>query len=222
MSEHPTGRARPARPRSYDAELRPGQAHRSGRAPVAGPAAALATLPRQVPEGDAATRHLHVVPDRAGAAARLRRVRTRWVIAIATAAAVALSLVYLHVVLAQRQFALDRMNTEMQKATATYQQQRLQVARLGSPQEIISTAEGRLGMVQPSKVEYLTPAASSPGSTAVAQQQGTTPQPSAAPAGASGGGAPLGDAGAAVVPPGQAPAGDADWPEIKSELAGRP
>ena len=63
--------------------------------------------------------------------------------------AVAFGLVYLHVVLAQRQFALDRLTSKVQAEQATYQNLRLQVAQLGSPAQIISTAEGQLGMRQP-------------------------------------------------------------------------
>jgi hypothetical protein len=114
--------------------------------------------------------------------------------AIAGAAAVGLVLVYFHVVLAQRQFTLDRMNSQVQQAQATYQDRRLQVAGLQSPQHIISTAEGQLGMWQPSNVTYLDP---------------------------SGGGSAQGT-GASLAPPSRAPAGDADWPQIKSALAGIP
>jgi hypothetical protein len=79
-----------------------------------------------------------------------------------------------------------------------YQTRRLEVAQLGSPANIIATAEGQLGMVQPAKVNYLAPVAG--GSV---MSGGSTPQG-------------LG------VPHGVAPAGDADWPQIKSQLAGTP
>ncbi len=111
--------------------------------------------------------------------------------------AVAFGLVYLHVVLAQRQFALDRLTTKVQTEQASYQKLRLQVAQLASPQHIISTAEGQLGMVQPGTVTYLTPTVTI---------GGTPPATAAAPRGAIVG----------------APAGDANWPEIKSQLAGSP
>jgi hypothetical protein len=105
-------------------------------------------------------------------------------------------LVYMHVVLAQRQFAIDRLNSTVQNQQAQYQALRLQVAQLGSPQNIIATAEGQLGMVQPASVSYLTPkqtvgGSSTPGSTRPASST-------------------------------RAPAGDADWPLIKSQLAGSP
>ncbi len=69
----------------------------------------------------------------------------------------AFGLVYLHVVLAQRQFALDRLTAKVQGEQTTYQNLRLQVAQLGSPAHIISTAEGQLGMRPPASVTYLTP-----------------------------------------------------------------
>jgi hypothetical protein len=115
------------------------------------------------------------------------------------AVVVAFGLVYLHVVMAQRQFELDRLTAQVTKEQTAYQQQRLQVAQLESPQHIISTAEGILGLVQPNSVTYLSPSTTTPAS----------PRAS----GGSTGSAKQGS---------QAPAGDADWPRIKSQLAGSP
>lgn len=173
-------------------------------------AAALAIAPpvkRPLPgkEEQARPRHLWVVPEGLTPAQRRRRARMLLMTGIGAAAAIALALVYFHVVLAQRQFAIDRLQSQVQKAQATYQDQRLQVAQLGSPQHIISMAEGQLGMIQPSNVTYLTPSGGGGVTTATSGQR------------------PLGQpaAGAAEQPP-QAPAGDANWPEIKSQLAGIP
>jgi hypothetical protein len=123
---------------------------------------------------------------------------------VAAATTIGLALVYFHVVLAQRQFALDRLDSQVQQAQATYQQSRLQVAQLGSPGHIISMAEGQLGMLQPTNVTYLTPAPGSPapGTSAAGNPAGSSLLPSGA-------GTP-------------APAGDANWPKIKSQLAGTP
>jgi len=155
-------------------------------------------LPEQEEE-----RHLRVVeaPVRT-LAQRRRRARILLASVAGLAAVVAFGLVYLHVVLAQRQFTLDRLNAQVQTAQANYQQLRLKVAELGSPQHIITNAEGRLGMHQPTAVTYVTP------STQVA---GSGPSTSRAPS-------PSGSA-SGVVP---APAGGADWPSIKSLLAGSP
>jgi cell division protein FtsL len=109
---------------------------------------------------------------------------------------VAFGLVYLHVVLAQRQFALDRLTAKVQADSATYQNLRLRVAELSSPQHVISTAEGQLGMRQPASVTYLVPGVT------VASGAAATHAPAAAKPAASG------------------PRGDADWPQIKSQLAG--
>jgi cell division protein FtsL len=113
-------------------------------------------------------------------------------------AAVAFGLVYLHVVLAQRQFALDRLTNKVQTDRSTYERLRLQVAQLGSPANIISTAEGQLGMRQPSSVTYLTPTVTVKGAVPAASSTVTAPGTA------------------------QAPAGDADWPKIKAQLAGSP
>lgn len=109
--------------------------------------------------------------------------------------AVVFGLVYMHVVLAQRQFAIDRINAKVQSEQAQYQNLRLQVAQLGSPQNIIATAEGQLGMTQPASVTYLTPNQTLGGSPPPASQATSSTH---------------------------APAGDADWPQIKSQLAGSP
>jgi cell division protein FtsL len=138
-------------------------------------------------------------------AQRRRLARAILLGAVGLAVSVAFALVYLHVVLAQRQFNLDRLNTQVQQEQATYQKLRLQVAELNSPQHIIATAEGQLGMVPPSGVTYLTPA------PAVVSQSGVTnaSEPSLTQSDPS-------------APGAKAPAGDADWPRIKSQLAGSP
>lgn len=150
--------------------------------------------PRRVGEG---VRHLRVVePRKLTPAERRRRARLLIGGGISVLVMVVFGLVYTHVVLAQRQFAIDRLNSSVQNQQAQYQALRLQVAQLGSPQNIIATAEGQLGMVPPASVSYLTPQQSVGGSTG----SGSTRSASFT----------------------QAPAGDADWPQIKSQLAGSP
>jgi cell division protein FtsL len=139
-----------------------------------------------------------VEPVKLTPARRRRRARALLLVGGTLIVAVALGLVYFHVVLAQRQFALNRLDTSVQNERATYERLRLQVAQLGSPQHIISTAEGQLGMRQPTSVNYLTPT--------VADGSGTV-WSNNLPSGPTAG---LG------------PAGDADWPLIKSQLAGSP
>ena len=175
---------------------------------VAG-AAALALAPQPQPEPSTETkgrpRHLRVVPDGLSLAQRRRRARMLIIAAISAGAVIALALVYFHVILAQRQFAIDHLGAQVQAAQTTYQSQRLEVAQLGSPQHIISMAEGPLGMVQPSKVTYLSPTSRQPVVSGQGAVQG------------------LGQTrGSGTLSPSHAPAGDADWPQIKSQLAGSP
>ena len=113
-------------------------------------------------------------------------------------AAIAFGLVYMHVVLAQRQFTLDQLNTQVQQQQQSYQKLRLQVAELGSPQNVIAAAVGRLGMHQPASITYLQP------TTTIGAPASTPPRAS--------------NSRTTVT----APAGDADWPQIKSQLAGSP
>lgn len=161
--------------------------------------------PREQPEEK--PRHLKVV-EKAPPSPAQRRRRARTVVgaSIAAAGMVGLALVYLHVVLAQRQFALDDMQSRVQKAQATYQDLRLQVAELSSPQHIITEAEGKLGMIQPTSVVYLPQ--SGKGTSA------TTTSATNSLVDASGG--------RSVVPSSEAPAGDSDWPTIKADLQGVP
>jgi cell division protein FtsL len=160
-------------------------------------------------ETEARPRYLKVVEPGLTPAQRRRRARIAMVASIGVASIIGLALVYLHVVLAQRQFALNNLNTSVQQAQARYQDLRLQVAELGSPQHVISMAEGQLGMVQPNNVKYLIPQTSGTGLAGAATGARGT--------------APLGVAGGTTVrSPGQAPSGDADWPTIKSQLAGVP
>ncbi|MDQ6839345.1 MAG: hypothetical protein M3137_13720 [Actinomycetota bacterium] len=137
--------------------------------------------------------------------------RTRLLLCAAAivAVVVAFSLVYLHVVMAQRQFRLDSLAAQVTKQQVSYSQLRLHVAQLESPQQIIATAEGQLGMRQPSNVTYLAPSTPLPaGGTATGVVAGADGAPT---------GPGSGKAGTVA-----APSGDADWPQIKSQLAGSP
>lgn len=157
---------------------------------------------------DEQSRHLAVVEDPTSRL-RTRAVRARLLLCGAAVGSVviAFSLVYLHVVMAQRQFRLDNLSAQVATQQATYSNLRLQVAQLESPQQIIATAEGKLGMRQPSTVIYLAPSAPLPAGG------------SAASDGSAGPNTGPGAKGAGTV---TAPAGNADWPQIKSQLAGSP
>lgn len=160
-------------------------------------------------------RHLTLV-ERQASRLTSPTTRTRLLLAGAAAGAVAIAfvLVYLHVVMAQRQFRLDSLSARVATQQASYSRLRLQVAQLESPQRIIATAEGTLGMRQPASVTYLSPASPVPVGGSLAGAAGVAGGSVAPPAGA-------GPA-ASRTGPVPAPAGDADWPQIKSQLAGSP
>jgi cell division protein FtsL len=192
------------------AHLRPSAARAAAAARVTGGPAAAAVAGAAVgapsPENPEKRRHLRVVEKPSRSPAQRRRLARAILLgSVGVAVSVAFALVYLHVVLAQRQFRLDDLTAQVQKQQVAYQKLRLQVAQLDSPQHVIATAEGQLGMVQPAGVTYLTP---SPGVLSTS--------------GAIGGSEPSltqSDPSSASTP---APAGDADWPRIKSQLAGSP
>ncbi len=185
------------------AHLRPSPARAAAAARLVAGSASAAPL-----EGDRSEegRHLRVVEKPARSPAQRRRLARAILLGgVGLAVSVAFALVYLHVVLAQRQFKLDTLTSRVQQQQVTYQKLRLKVAELNSPQNIIATAEGQLGMVQPSGVTYLTPPAGAVGlssSTGGADPSLTQSDPSS--------------------PATVAPEGDADWPKIKSQLAGSP
>jgi hypothetical protein len=70
-----------------------------------------------------------------------------------------LALVVVHVLLAQSQVRLDRLNAQVGSAQQAYEQALLQRAQLAAPSRIIARA-GQLGLVPPAQpaVAVLTPA----------------------------------------------------------------
>ena len=85
---------------------------------------------------------------RARAAARPFAIgRVGALLAVVTVFALVTAVVF-HVVLAQNQMELDRLNGKIATAQRTYEQRRLQSSLLASPQRVIQEAE-RLGLVQP-------------------------------------------------------------------------
>lgn len=59
-----------------------------------------------------------------------------------------------HVVLTQRQFRLEELERKATAAEARYEELRLEVAELESPERIVAAA-AELGMVPPATVTYL-------------------------------------------------------------------
>jgi cell division protein FtsL len=92
-------------------------------------------------------------------AGRRRRFRLAVATMSALAVASAFGVVGMHVMLAQNQFVLDRLDTKAAEEQAQYEKLRLQVDQLESPQRIVAVAKDKLGMQQPGAVTYLTPSA---------------------------------------------------------------
>jgi cell division protein FtsL len=145
------------------------------------------------PEGDGG-RHLRVVPP---PTRRVFRRRLAVALGISAVMVVSLALVTLHVLLAENQFTIDRLQNQATAQQAQYEKLRLQVSQLEAPARIVSVAESKLGMVQPATVTYVQ-----------------------APAGASQPAAGSGTS--SLSSPSTAPDGDADWPTIKPHLTGSP
>jgi hypothetical protein len=134
-----------------------------------------------------------VGPAERTATAKRRRARLLVAVTVAVFAAMVFGLVGVHVILAQNQLRLDRLNAEAAADQVSYERLRLQVAQLESPARIVQDANN-LGMVMPPGVTYLMPP--------------TPATPQASPSGP-----------AATT---TAPATSSDWPEVKPELAARP
>jgi cell division protein FtsL len=81
--------------------------------------------------------------------------------------AVFFALVLFHTLLLQNQRRLDQIDTQVRDQQATYQQLRLQVAQLQSPERILDVATTKLGLVPSNGTTYLTPS----GADAVAARQ---------------------------------------------------
>jgi cell division protein FtsL len=77
------------------------------------------------------------------------------------------ALVLFHTVLLNNQRRLDQLDTQVRDEQASYQQLRLQVAQLQSPERILEVATAKLGLVPSNGTTYLTPS----GPDAVAARQ---------------------------------------------------
>jgi cell division protein FtsL len=101
--------------------------------------------------------------------ARTRRPRYGVLTAIGISAVFALffGLVLFHTVLLQNQRRLDQLDSQVSDQQSRYQQLRLQVAQLQSPERILEVATAKLGLVPSEGTTYLTPS----GADAVAARQ---------------------------------------------------
>jgi cell division protein FtsL len=121
------------------------------------------TAPRVVPAARPAPARpeprpaLRVVPD--PAALRARRLARLATGLVAIAACFGLfGIVGVHVMLAQGQSDVQRLQAKVQEEGERSQQLQLQVAALEAPDRIVSEAQNRLGMVTPTTVVALAPA----------------------------------------------------------------
>jgi cell division protein FtsL len=178
-------------------------------------AAAAASPAPSRPDKEEQRRHLRLVENQARRRAGRRRLLV--ILGIASAAVVCLALVALHVLIAENQFRLDRLQEQAATEQASYEKLRLQVAQLEAPARIVSQAEGQLGMVQPASVNYL-PATTIPAaSTAGRGENGTTTATGSSPQAQDVQSVDPPAAGAVAAPP-----GDSDWPSVKPYLSGSP
>jgi cell division protein FtsL len=128
-----------------------------------------APAPKRAP---AARPPLRVLPDDY-VAPRVRRRRARLFVTAMSAlvAAGLFGIVSLHVALTQGQFRLERLEAKADTQQARYEQLRLQVAELESPDRIVAVAQERLGMVSPPGVTYLSPSGPATDDTASASPE---------------------------------------------------
>lgn len=91
---------------------------------------------------------------------------------LVTVAALVAAVVF-HVVLAQRQMQLDRVNVRIAKEQRLYEQNRLMESLLSSPQRIIQEGQ-RLGLVTPADPATYLPVPGAPLPSAAAGEPSTT------------------------------------------------
>ena len=142
-----------------------GPVHRSG---------ARAPAPERL-TGPSRGSHLRVVTPNE----RPRRRRLTPAIGVSVFVAVFAALLALaaaHAFLVQGQIRLDDLSQKVTEEQGRYQELRLQVAELESPERIVQEAKDRIGMVEPTQILYLTPDEPVPSSDAAsAGPSGATP-----------------------------------------------
>jgi len=108
------------------------------------------TAPRSTPR--APTRHLRLVTP----VARTRRLLRPAVLAAVGTVAIVFALVVVHVMLAQSQLSLDRLNNRVSTAQRRYDQALLDHAQLAAPSRVITRA-AELGLVPPGQPPVAVP-----------------------------------------------------------------
>ena len=101
---------------------------------------------------------VRVVPQQQ-ARARSARQNRRLLVTLCTLLTVGLAfaVVASQVFVAQNQDRLDRLNRQVTEQQARYDRLRYKVAELESPERVAATAQEKLGMIEPTKVNYVAP-----------------------------------------------------------------
>jgi cell division protein FtsL len=86
-----------------------------------------------------------------------------------------LAIASLHVVLTQKQFQLEKLEEKAAAEQARYEQLRLEVAQLESPERVVAAAQQRLGMIPAPGVTYLSPSGPATDEPASAYRDGDVP-----------------------------------------------
>jgi cell division protein FtsL len=162
VADPPANRqGRPAGGR-YDSYRRPTASDRVGEV---APAHLDPTRPEQVPTGGG----LRLVsrPARVG--------RWRLIALVVAVVAVLFAVVGTNVVLTSGQFRLARLQSEETALANRHLQLELQVAQLDAPGRVMSTAEGKLGLVEPNSITYLDPSGKSTPVVSETQPNGQAP-----------------------------------------------
>ena len=79
--------------------------------------------------------------------------------------ALAFGVVASQVLVAQNQDRLDKLNRRLDAEQTRYERLRYQLAELESPERIVAAAHDRLGMIEPTKVNYVPPVVANPSVT---------------------------------------------------------
>jgi cell division protein FtsL len=140
---------------------------------------------------------------------RTKRRRPRYgvltAIGIGGVFALFFGLVVFHTLLLQNQRRLDQLDTQVRSQQETYQQLRLEVAQLQSPERILDVATTKLGMVPAQGTTYLTPS----GADAVAARQAEAEAQQA-------------DDGTTTLSPDGGQGASSGWPQVKPYLGATP
>ncbi len=130
--------------------------------------------PRPTPRGGTRPASVTTRSPRPSIQVRSRRQGRRLLITATTTLTVILAfgVAVAHVIVAQNQDRLDKLNRRLDAEQTRYEKLRFQLAELESPERVVATAHNRLGMVEPTQVKYVPPVVANP--TVIAEADVTT------------------------------------------------